>query len=147
MPLLKSSIALSLNNLVELCVAYLGDQLHSSNCIGFYLFGKKSNCPSLMEIAKQYIFNHFEEVVRHEEFLNLSFHDLCKMIKDDNVKVKCESIVYDVSSSTILSLSPSSSVTHLGSDALGAPCTAGTSIGALASPTVCSFGHTRSTLC
>lgn len=94
--MLTCCLAVSLNDLVELCVAYLHDQLHPSNCIGFYLLGKKSNCPSLIETAKNYVFDHFEEVVRHEQFLTLNFHDLCKMIKDDKVKVKCESVVYDV---------------------------------------------------
>ena len=94
--MLTSALALSLTSLVDLCVAYLHDQLHPSNCIGFYLLGKKSKCPALIDTAKTYVLNHFEEVVRHEEFLSLNFHDLCKMIKDDKVKVKCESIVYNV---------------------------------------------------
>ena len=46
------------------------------------------------------MFDHFEEVVRHEEFLTLNINDLCSIIKDDNLKVKCETIVYTVSTST-----------------------------------------------
>ena len=61
------------------------------------MYGKQYHCSQLAEAAQQYIFEHFEEVVRHEEFLSLSFHDLCSMIKDDKVKVKCESIIYNVS--------------------------------------------------
>ena len=90
------AIPLLLDELVELCVAYLRSQLHPSNCVGLLLFGKQYQCLSLIEAAQNYIYDHFEEVVRQEEFLTLSFPDLCSLLKDDNVKVKCESIVYNV---------------------------------------------------
>jgi hypothetical protein len=96
MPVLTCSIPLLLDDLIELCVSYLRDQLHPSNCVGLLLYGKQYLCHSLIEAAEHYIHEHFEEVVRHEEFLTLNFNDLCSMIKDDKVKVKCESIIYNV---------------------------------------------------
>ncbi len=96
MPVLTCSIPLLLDDLIELCVAYLCEQFHPSNCVGLLLYGKQYLCYPLIESAKQYIFEHFEDVVRHEEFLSLNFTDLCAMIKDDNVKVTCESIIYNV---------------------------------------------------
>ena len=96
MMLLAYSIPLLLDDLTELCVAFIRDRLHPSNCIGLYLFGKQLQCESLEAAAQQFTFNHFEEVVRHEEFLGLSYGDLCLMVKDDKVKVKCESIIYNV---------------------------------------------------
>jgi len=87
---------LLLDDLIELCVAYLRDQLHASNCVGLFLYGKQYQCLPLIEAAQHYIHEHFEDVVRHEEFLTLSFPDLCSIIKDDKVKVKCESIIYNV---------------------------------------------------
>ena len=97
MPILTCAIPLLLDELIELCVAYLRSQLHPSNCVGLLLYGKQYECLSLIEASRNYIHDHFEEVVRHEEFLSLSFADLCSLIKDDNVKVECESIVYNVS--------------------------------------------------
>jgi hypothetical protein len=96
MPVLTCSILILLDDLIELCVAYLRDQLHASNCVGLLLYGKQYQCCPLIEAAENYIYNHFEDVVRHEEFLSLNFPDLCSMIKDDKVKVKCESIIYNV---------------------------------------------------
>jgi len=96
MPVLICSIPLLLDDLIELCIAYLCDQLHASNCIGLLLFGKQYECLPLIEAAQHYIHEHFEDVVRHEEFLTLNFPDLCSIIKNDNVKVKCESIIYNV---------------------------------------------------
>jgi hypothetical protein len=87
---------LLLDDLIELCVAYLRDQLHASNCVGLFLYGKQYQCLPLVEAAQHYIHEHFEDVVRHEEFLTLSFPDLCSIIKDDKVKVTCESIIYYV---------------------------------------------------
>jgi hypothetical protein len=106
MPVLICSIPLLLDDLIELCIAYLCDQLHASNCIGLLLFGKQYECLPLIEAAQHYIHEHFEDVVRHEEFLTLNFPDLCSIIKNDNVKVKCESIIYNVNtfSNLILSL-------------------------------------------
>ena len=94
--LLTYSIPLLLDDLIELCVAYICDRLHSSNCIGLYLFGKQLRCHSLEAAAQQFIFGHFEEVVRHEEFLGLTYGDLCLIVKDDKVRVNCESIIYNV---------------------------------------------------
>lgn len=96
MPVLTCSIPLLLDDLIELCVAYLRDQLHASNCVGLLLYGKQYDCLSLVDAAQHYIHEHFEDVVRHEEFLTLKFPDLCSLLKDDNVKVKCESIIYNV---------------------------------------------------
>jgi hypothetical protein len=96
MPVLTCSIPLLLDDLIELCIAYLRDQLHASNCVGLLLYGKQYECLPLIEAAQHYIHEHFEDVVRHEEFLTLNFPDLCSIIKNDNVKVKCESIIYNV---------------------------------------------------
>lgn len=85
-----------LDDLIELCVSYLCDQLHPSNCVGLLLYGKQFQCPQLVEAAEHYIYEHFEDVVRHEEFLSLNVLDLCSMIKDDKVKVKCESSICNV---------------------------------------------------
>jgi hypothetical protein len=96
MPVLTCSIPILLDDLIELCVAYLRDQLHPSNCVGLLLYGKQYLCHSLIEAATHYIFEHFEDVVRHEDFISLNFNDLCSMIKNDKVKVTCESIIYTV---------------------------------------------------
>lgn len=96
MPVLTISIPILLDDLIELCVAYLRDQLHPSNCIGLFLYGKQYLCNSLRQAAEDYIHSHFEEVVRHEEFLSLNLHDLCSIFKNDKVKVPCESIIYTV---------------------------------------------------
>jgi len=96
MPVLTSAIPLLLDDLIELCIAYLESQLHPSNCVGIFLYGKQYECLPLIQAAQHYIHEHFEDVVRHEEFLSLNIRDLCQLLKDDNVKVKCESIVYNV---------------------------------------------------
>lgn len=96
MPLLTCALPLLLDDLIELCVAYLRDQLHPSNCIGLFLYGKEYQCPALVEAARHYTLEHFEDVARHEEFLSLNPNDICAIIKDDKVKVTCETIVYNV---------------------------------------------------
>jgi hypothetical protein len=93
---LTCSIPLLLDDLIDLCIAYLCDQMHASNCVGLLLYGKQYERVPLIEAAQHYIYEHFEEVVRHEEFLSLTFHDLCSMIKNDRVKVECESSIYNV---------------------------------------------------
>ena len=88
MPVLTCAIPLLLDDLIELCVAYLRDHLHPSNCVGLLLYGKQYLCHSLIEAAEEYIYEHFEEVVRHEEFLSLTFHDLHSMIKTVHKQIK-----------------------------------------------------------
>ena len=96
MPILTCSIPLLLDDLIELCVVYLREHLHASSCVGLLLYGRQYMCRPLIEATEGYIHEHFEEVVRHEEFLSLNSADLFSMIKSDKVKVKCESIVYNV---------------------------------------------------
>ncbi|CAF1171740.1 unnamed protein product, partial [Didymodactylos carnosus] len=95
LPLLTCSFCLQLDSLSNMCISYLADQLHSSNCVGVLLYAKQYQCEQLETIAQNYVYNHFEDVVRNEEFLNLTASDLYNMIRDDNVKVKCESIIYN----------------------------------------------------
>lgn len=86
-----------MDNLTEICVHYLHDQLHSSNCVGLFLCGKKHGCHQLTQAAQNYIYEHFEDIIRHEEFLTLSLEEFQTLIEDDKVKVECESIIYTVS--------------------------------------------------
>ncbi|CAF1598180.1 unnamed protein product [Didymodactylos carnosus] len=94
--LLTCSSCLQIDALLDICISYLGDHLHTSNCIGLLLFGKHYQCKQLEIIAQNYIYNHFEDVVRNEEFLNLTAIDLHNVIKNDELKVSCESIIYSV---------------------------------------------------
>ncbi|CAF0965904.1 unnamed protein product [Adineta steineri] len=91
---LATSSLLLIDDLIEICVAYLRDQLHASNCIGLYLYGKQFECLPLIEAAQHYIYEHFEDIIRHEEFLTLDFRDVYFILKADQVQVKCESIIY-----------------------------------------------------
>jgi kelch-like protein 19 len=61
---------------VEACSVFLEHQLDPSNCIGIADFAAEHGCMDLENKARQFILKHFCEVIKSEEFLTLSYHQV-----------------------------------------------------------------------
>lgn len=69
--------------------------MQPSNCLGILRFGKHYFCKDLEEKGRRYVREHFEQVVNESnEFLDLSVVDLTDIIKDDELNVKTEEVVF-----------------------------------------------------
>ncbi|XP_063192578.1 kelch-like protein 10 [Chroicocephalus ridibundus] len=80
--------------IVRLCCEFLKSQLCLENCVGIWRFTGYYHCPDLREAAREFILHHFEEVSRvSTEFLELSFHELERLLEKDELPVKEEAML------------------------------------------------------
>ena len=93
--LLPAANMLQLHKVKEACCQFLVEQLHPSNCLGIAKFGETYACPVLAKKSKKYIQDHFQEAVEQEEFFQLQPGQLIELLKDDNLSVVSEQIVFE----------------------------------------------------
>ena len=94
-PLLKAAAILQLSEIVEASCKFLSDQLHPSNCLGISAFAEAHGCKSLQESAREFVKDHFVEVIKCDEFLHLPPDELKRWISSDFIEVTSEEIVFD----------------------------------------------------
>lgn len=92
--LLPAACMLQMCHVIEACCTFLEHQLDPSNCIGIANFAEINGCHDLHQKAWQYIYQNFSAVCQQEEFMCLSPVQLIKVIKSDELNVRCESEVY-----------------------------------------------------
>ncbi|KAK7485359.1 hypothetical protein BaRGS_00023458 [Batillaria attramentaria] len=92
--LLPAATMFQMSHVVEACSVFLEHQLDPNNCIGIADFASEHGCMELEQKARKYILKHFCEVIKSEEFLTLSFHQVINLLKQDELNIKCESEVY-----------------------------------------------------
>lgn len=93
--LLPAATMFQMNHVVEACSVFLEQQLDASNCIGITDFASEHGCADLESKAREYIYKHFSEVSKCDEFLQLTSCQLVNLIKHDELNVKCESEVFN----------------------------------------------------
>ena len=94
-PLLKAAAILQLSDIVEASCKFLSAQLHPSNCLGIAAFAEVHGCKSLEESAREFVKDHFMEVIKSDEFLQLSPEDVKRLISSDFIDVTSEEVVFD----------------------------------------------------
>ncbi|KAK3918193.1 Kelch-like protein 5 [Frankliniella fusca] len=92
--LLATACLLQLPAVVTACCNFLKRQLHPSNCIGICLFADHHGCADLQQAAHAYTTEHFMEVVRNQEFLQLSPEEVSKLLASDDLNVPNEEAVF-----------------------------------------------------
>lgn len=93
--LLPAATMFQMNHVVEACSVFLEHQLDASNCIGITDFASEHGCVDLQNKGRDYIYKHFSEVIKCDEFLQLTPCQLINLIKHDELNVKCESEVFN----------------------------------------------------
>ncbi|XP_078703743.1 kelch-like protein 24 [Branchiostoma floridae x Branchiostoma belcheri] len=93
--LLEASNLLQVLPIKEACADFLQRQLDPSNCLGILKFADTMSCQQLLKAAEKYALKEFTEVVRQEEFLQLTSKELCRYISDNDLNAEKEEAVYD----------------------------------------------------
>uniref|UniRef100_T1J1M7 Kelch-like protein diablo n=1 Tax=Strigamia maritima TaxID=126957 RepID=T1J1M7_STRMM len=93
--LLPAATMYQMNHVIDACCAFLENQLDPSNVIGIANFAIQHGCVDLDKKANEFIDQHFSQVSRQEEFLQLSGCQLVMLIKRDALNVRSEQEVYD----------------------------------------------------
>ena len=91
--LLQVATIFQVNLIQEKCCEFLESQLHPSNSLGIYSFAELYGCLKLKSKAKLYCDWHFSDVVREEEFLNLSLEQVKWFLNQDELCVRSETEV------------------------------------------------------
>lgn len=80
---------------IQLCCQFLLQQLRPHNCLGIFKFARCYFCSDLEIKGKLYIRQNFARILKEcNEFKSLSFQELEDILKDDELNVKNEEIVF-----------------------------------------------------
>jgi kelch-like protein 28 len=93
--LLPAANMLQLTKVKEACCRFLAKQLHPSNCLGITKFAEAYSCNSLVKKAKTFVQDNFRQVIEQEEFVLLPFIQLVELLKDDNLNIESEQVVFE----------------------------------------------------
>ncbi|XP_042750466.1 kelch-like ECH-associated protein 1, partial [Lagopus leucura] len=91
---MSGAVMYQIDSVVRACCDFLLQQLDPSNAIGIANFAEQIGCTELHQRAREYIYMHFAEVSKQEEFFNLSHCQLATLISRDELNVRCESEVF-----------------------------------------------------
>ncbi|XP_002738522.2 LOW QUALITY PROTEIN: kelch-like protein 24 [Saccoglossus kowalevskii] len=92
--LLSAAQFLQYEPVVQACCEFLKTQIHPSNCLGIQFFADTHNCLDLVEEARTCALINLVDVVKQEEFFDLSVEQLISYVSNDELNVKSEEMVY-----------------------------------------------------
>ncbi|XP_004868925.1 kelch-like protein 4 [Heterocephalus glaber] len=92
--LLAAACLLQLTQVIEACSSFLIKQLHPSNCLGIRSFGDAQGCTELLNIAHKYTMEHFIEVIKNQEFLQLPANEISELLCSDDINVPDEETIF-----------------------------------------------------
>ncbi|XP_071960871.1 kelch-like protein 18 [Antedon mediterranea] len=98
---LAGASMLNMSSLRNVCSTFLQSQLDASNCLGIHSFADMYSCPELEYASRSFIYQHFLEVIRTEEFFMMSEQDVFKLFRSDQLQVEHEEDVYEAAVSWI----------------------------------------------
>ncbi|KAK1172950.1 hypothetical protein AOXY_G5658 [Acipenser oxyrinchus oxyrinchus] len=79
----------------KMCVDFLKEQVDATNCLGISVLAECLDCPELKATADDFIFQHFTEVYKTDEFLQLDVKRVTQLLHQDALTVRVEDQVYD----------------------------------------------------
>ena len=82
---LEAADFLQMRDIVEACSSLLLQAINVSNCVQLMQVGECHMCISLAEYAQKFATENFNEVVKSEDFIELSFHSLLSFLQRDTL--------------------------------------------------------------
>lgn len=80
---------------IQLCCQYLLQELRPHNCLGIFKFARCYFCGELEKKGKLYIRQNFSKILKEcSEFKLLSYEELEDILRDDELNVRNEEIVF-----------------------------------------------------
>ncbi|XP_010176436.2 kelch-like protein 7, partial [Antrostomus carolinensis] len=74
----------------KMCVDFLKEQVDASNCLGISVLAECLDCPELKATADDFIHQHFTEVYKTDEFLQLDVKRVTHLLNQDTLTVRAE---------------------------------------------------------
>ncbi|XP_029502170.1 kelch-like protein 7 isoform X1 [Oncorhynchus nerka] len=79
----------------KMCVDFLKEQVDATNCLGISALAECLDCPELKLSADDFIHQHFTEVYKLDEFLQLNVAQLTQLLHQDTLTVRAEDQIYE----------------------------------------------------
>ncbi|GFR77091.1 kelch-like ech-associated protein [Elysia marginata] len=86
--LLVAALFLQMRHVIEACTVYLEQQLDQSNCLGIMEFARAHDCMELEAKARRFVHQHFCDVSKNEEILDLSAEDMAEIVQREDLNIK-----------------------------------------------------------
>ncbi|XP_034559274.1 kelch-like protein 40a [Notolabrus celidotus] len=82
-------------SIFSVCVSYLQEKLVLGNCLAIFRLGLLLDCPRLALVARDFICERYQVVVRDQDFLLLGPSELATLITSDALNVEREELVFE----------------------------------------------------
>ena len=92
--LLPAAGILQLKDLKIACCEFLSDHMEVSNCLGIKQFADMHSCPDLVKKANRFIIRKFTDVIKTDEFVDVTRHVLYELLENDHLHVENELQVF-----------------------------------------------------
>lgn len=92
--LLATACLMQLSAVTQACCGFLAHQLHPSNCLGIAVFADQQGCVNLFNQATAYTSQHFMQVIRNQEFLQLTADQMVNLLASDDLNVPSEQHIF-----------------------------------------------------
>lgn len=93
--ILSASDLFQMKEITNVCCQFLKEQLQPSNCLGIAAIAGGFSCEELWSEARKYAVKHFNEVIKCDEFKDLSLEAVKELLSDENVCIRSEEDVYN----------------------------------------------------
>lgn len=93
--LLEAADMLQLRPVKTACEEFLVHLLDVDNCLGMQAFAELHGCSSLEREARRMVLFQFEEVIGHEEFLEVTFERFFSILSTKNLNVRRQDVLVD----------------------------------------------------
>ncbi|XP_071836675.1 actin-binding protein IPP-like isoform X3 [Apostichopus japonicus] len=100
--LLAAADLFQVTEVVDACCSYLKREFHPTNCLGIMNLAEAFSCTDLSSKASTFAQRNFIEVVRHDEFLELTIETLLKLLSSEYLCIEQEFQVFEAGLKWIL---------------------------------------------
>ena len=92
--LLSTASLLGLPDVVAVCARYISKHITPTNCLGVLKFARLFNLGDLASAASKCQLQHFVQMYKGDEFLELSFEEVEELVSGDQITVDSEEDVF-----------------------------------------------------
>ncbi|XP_071959510.1 kelch-like protein 38 [Antedon mediterranea] len=92
--LLETACHLQYNKVIDACCNFLIQNLDPPNCLGIQKFSERLSLWNLYKKAQQYALDYFLEVVKHDEYHQLTLQELRQYLSNDEINIDREESIY-----------------------------------------------------
>lgn len=93
--LMAAGALFDLPHLIGLCTEHVIREICISNCVELFAFSSHFVCEKLRECVKQYILDHFMEVIYDDRFVDLHVDHLDELLSEDDLCIGNEEVLFE----------------------------------------------------